>query len=205
MFVVFILRGIQTAAESLMQRELKFQLFVNIEVISYVAYGVIGVVFALLGAGYWALASAYISQNLLKAILLVIFERHSKKPQFHWESFKELFFFGRGFTIGSLSNQFALQADELVVGRWLGSGALGLYGRAYQMMIMPANLLGQVMDKVLFPAMARIQNKQERLTASFRIGLTAISFITIPVSVLIIFLAKDIVILLFGHKWLNLV
>lgn len=155
--------------------------------------------------GYWALVYAQIGQNLIKTVLLVTLERHNMKPQLHWNSIKELFFFGGGFTIARLSNQFALQADNLVVGRWLGPNALGLYGRAYQLMIMPANLFGQVMDKVLFPAMARIQKKQDQLSQAYRIGITAVAFFTIPVGIFICLLSKDIVILLFGNKWLSLV
>src|SRR5699024_11672517 len=105
-------------------------------------------------------------------------ENHSMKFSLHKESAKELLFFGGGYTIARISNQFALQADNLVVGKWLGANALGLYSRAYQLMVMPANLFGQVMDKVMFPIMSQIQNKQEQLLQSYRIGITAIAFFT---------------------------
>src|SRR5699024_6251736 len=141
-------------------------------------YGIVGLGSAFMGFDYWSLVYAQISQNLIKTLLLILVERHNMKPQLDWESAKELLFFGGGFTIARLSNQFALQADNLVVGRWLGSSALGLYGRAYQLMIMPTDLFGQVMDKVLFPAMARIQNKQKQLSKSFRVGITAVAFFT---------------------------
>lgn len=205
MSLIFLIKGFSTVAESLVQRKLKFRLFASIEVISYIVYGIIGVLCAMIDLGYWALVYAQIGQNLIKTVLLVTLERHNMKPQLHWNSIKELFFFGGGFTIARLSNQFALQADNLVVGRWLGPNALGLYGRAYQLMIMPANLFGQVMDKVLFPAMARIQKKQDQLSQAYRIGITAVAFFTIPVGIFICLLSKDIVILLFGNKWLSLV
>lgn len=205
MSVIFLLQGFSTVAQSLIQREMKFRIFVSIDVVSYIVYGVVGVSCAFFGMDYWSLVFAQISQNLLKAILLITVTRHNMRPQFHWESFKELFFFGSGFTIARISNQFALQADNLVIGRWLGADALGLYTRAYQLMVMPTNLFGQVLDRVLFPAMAHIQNKQDKLSYSFRIGITSIAFFAIPASVLMYFLAEDIVLLLLGSKWLNLV
>src|SRR5699024_4357208 len=204
MSVIFLLKGLSIVSESLIQRQLKFRSFASIEVISYTVYGFVGVSCAFMGLDYWSLVYAQISQNLIKTILLISLERHNMKPQLHWESAKELLFFGGGFTIARLSNQFALQADNLVVGRWLGSSALGLYGRAYQLMIMPTNLFGQVMDKVLFPAMARIQNKQNQLSKSYRVGITAVAFFTIPVGILMCLLSKEIVLILFGEKWLNL-
>src|SRR5699024_11477411 len=80
--------------------------------------------------------------SIVKSILLIVTENHSMKFSLHKESAKELLFFGGGYTIARISNHFALQADNLVVGKWLGANFLGLYNRAYQLMVMPANLFG---------------------------------------------------------------
>jgi len=48
-----------------------------------------------------------------------------------------------------------VNGDYLVVVRWLGVTALGLYERAYQLMAAPATLVGQVLDDVLFPRWRR--------------------------------------------------
>src|SRR5699024_10627924 len=146
------------------------------------------------------LVYAQIIQTIVKSILLIWGQKHSMIPMFHKSSAKELLFFGGGYTIARLSNQFALQADNLVVGKWLGSSALGLYSRAYQLMVMPANLFGQVMDKVLFPVMSKIQDEKEKLTQSFKIGITAVAFFTIPVGIMIALLSHEIVIILFGRQ-----
>src|SRR5690625_3252144 len=120
MSIIFLLKGVSIVSESIIQRNLRFKLFVRIEVASYIAYGFTGVLCAFLGLSYWALAIAHIVQNVFRSFLLIFSEKHSMKPQLHWKSFKELVFYGGGFTIGKLSNHFALQADNFVVGRWLG-------------------------------------------------------------------------------------
>lgn len=205
MSIIFILKGVGIVSESLLQRKLKFNIFVRITVLSYVVYGVTGVVFALLGFNYWSLVIAHILQNLVQTLLLVFSERHDMRLQLDGDSMKELIFFGGGFTIARISNQFALQADNLVVGRWLGANDLGLYSRAYQLMVMPTNLFGQVIDKVLFPAMAQVQSQEEKLTTSFRLGISTIALLTIPTSIFFVFYAKEIVLILFGKDWLELV
>src|SRR3712207_7914024 len=48
-----------------------------------------------------------------------------------------------------------LNGDNLVVTSTLGPTALGLYSRAYQLLVQPANLIGSVADKVLFPSLSR--------------------------------------------------
>src|SRR5699024_8902203 len=202
---IFILKGVGIVSESLLQRKLKFNIFVRITVLSYFVYGLSGVVFALFGFNYWSLVIAHILQNLVQTLLLVFSERHDMRLQLDGDSMKELIFFGGGFTIARISNQFALQADNLVVGRWLGPNDLGLYSRAYQLMVMPTNLFGQVIDKVLFPAMAQIQSQQEKLTTSFRLGISAIALLTIPTSIFFVFYSQEIVLILFGKDWLDLV
>lgn len=205
MSIIFILKGLSTVSESLMQRKLRFKLNAIINFISYFVYGLVGVVTALLGAGYWALVIAHIVQSIVKTVLLIIYEKHNMIPKFDFESFKELFFFGSGYTLATITNHIAVQIDNLVVGKYLGSSALGLYGRAYQLMIMPTNLFGQVLDKVLFPAMARIQEDSNQLTKSFRIGTTAVALFAIPVGIMITLLSTEIVLIIFGDKWIDLV
>lgn len=205
MSIIFILKGFSIVSESLMQRDLRFKLFASIEVVSYLAYAIVGISSAFLGYDYWSLVFAQIFQSLVKTILLITTQKHSKRLMFHKESAKELLFFGGGYTLARISNQFALQADNLVVGKWLGPSALGLYTRAYQLMVMPSNLFGQVMDKVLFPVMAQIQDDRKQLSHSFKVGITAVAFFTIPSGILICLLSKEIVIVLFGEKWVSLV
>jgi len=202
--IMFVTKGFAVISESLVQRKLKFKLLAGINIVSYLTYALVGIVLALIGFNYWALVMAQITQSIVKSILLIVTENHSMKFSLHKESAKELLFFGGGYTIARISNHFALQADNLVVGKWLGANFLGLYNRAYQLMVMPANLFGQVLDKVLFPLMAKVQNKKEPLSQSFRVGITSVAFFTIPVSLFIFIYSKEIVLILFGKRWLDL-
>ena len=63
--------------------------------------------------------------------------------------------YGVGQSMSRVGIILANQGDNLVVGRWLGAVPLGTYSRAYQLMAVPAGLLGDVLDKVLFPTMAQ--------------------------------------------------
>ncbi len=95
-------------------------------------------------------------------------------------------------------NYFALQGDNLVVGRWLGVSALGLYGRAYNLMTISVNVLGQVLDKVLFSAMAKVQNEPERLVTAYRRGTALIGLTILPISVVSYILAPELINVLLG-------
>jgi len=200
--LVFPLNGLMVVAQSLMQREFQFRKLAGIEVASYaIGTGIVGITLAFLGFGVWALAIAYIAQESLKTLAVLLVQPHSKKPQFELSTFKELFYFGGGFTIARVFNYFALQGDNLVVGRWLGVSALGLYGRAYNLMTISVNVLGQVLDKVLFSAMAKVQNEPERLVTAYRRGTALIGLTILPISVVSYILAPELINVLLGPAW----
>ncbi|HTF28020.1 MAG TPA: oligosaccharide flippase family protein, partial [Flavitalea sp.] len=93
--------------------------------------------------------------------------------------------------------------DNLVVGRMLGAAALGIYGRAYQFMVMPAGLFGNALDKALFPAMAKVQGDKPRLAKAYLTGVRLIALIAIPLSFLIFLLAPEIIRILLGPEWIE--
>jgi PST family polysaccharide transporter len=68
-------------------------------------------------------------------------------------------------------------------------------------MNLPANYLGRVLDTVLFPVMAKIQNEVPRLTKSYFTGIATISIVCAPVGILMIILAPEIVNVLLGAQW----
>src|SRR5205085_7294251 len=111
-------------------------------------YGAVGITLAVLGFGVWALVGGYLAQTLLKTTLLLAVQRHPLWPLLERRAAGELLYFGGAFTAARIGNYLAGQGDNLVVGRWLGAEALGVYGRAYQLMAGPAVLFGQVLDKV---------------------------------------------------------
>lgn len=200
--LVFLIDSLTLIAQALMQRHMKFKISTAIEVTSYlVGYGFVGILLAYMGWGVWALVVANLSQAGLFTLLMVIFQPFPKKLGFEISAFKELIFFGGGMTLAKIGNYLATQGDNIVVGRTLGAGALGIYGRAYQFMVMPASLFGNALDKALFPAMAKVQNDKQRLAKAYLAGVSVIALVSIPISLMIIFLAHEIVMVLLGSAW----
>ena len=199
---VFLLRSVSVVAEALIQRQLRFGLLARLFASSYLlGFGLLGIVLATLGFGVWALVGAHIGQALIKTSGLLFFQRHPMSPSFERKALQELLSFGAVMTIGKCFNYIATQADNVVVARWLGASALGVYSRAYQLMIMPATLFGSATNKVLFPSMALVQGERERLVVGYRSALSFVSVLTLPTSVLLFMLAPEVVFLLLGSQW----
>ena len=201
LILLFPIKGLGLVPESLAQRGLKFKQLANAETASFaVGYFVVGVPLALLDFGVWALVAAnLVAATLVTTILFVKFPVRGLMPT--RKAFGELIYFGGGYTIARIANYIALQVDYVVVGRAMGLTALGLYGRAYQLMSVPASAFGQVLDAVLFPSMAKIQDEKERLAAIYLRGVSLIAMVMMPASAGAFLLAPEIVEVLLGPEW----
>ena len=200
------LQGAGAVADALLRRDMAFRSVARIRIASYaIGYGGVGITVALLGGGLWALVAANLSQAALNTTLLLRRRPHAKRIKVSRTAFRELVSFGAGLCLGKVGNYLATEGDYLVTVKWLGVVALGLYERAYQLMAMPAILVGQVLDDVLFPAIAQIQTESERVARAYRRVAAAVGLFALPLSALVLILAPDIVNVLLGPKWHDVV
>jgi O-antigen/teichoic acid export membrane protein len=82
------------------------------------------------------------------------------------------------------------------LGAWLG-----LYGRAYQLINLPTELLNSSITTVVVPALSRLQQDTQRLRRTF---LTCYSFVlslTIPGTLICAVFAEEIISVVLGGKW----
>lgn len=204
--LIFIIDSFVVVSQSLLQRKLKLKLYALAEVISYaIGYSFIGITLAYLGFGVWALVYARLGQVLIRAVIVSWLEPHSIIPYWNHEAFKELFYFGGGYTIAKIANYLAGQGDNLVVGKLLGGGALGYYSRAYQIMVAPAALIGGSLDTALFPAMSTVQKDKKKLQNAYLRSVELIVLASLPASAIIIINAPEIVLVLLGENWTDVI
>lgn len=198
----FFFAGFGVVATSVLRRNLQFDKLMRIDVASYLfGYALVGITLAWLGYGVWALVGATLAQSSLKSVLLLLSQRHSIIPSLARQELRDLIHFGGGFTLARIFNYGATQGDYFVVGRILGPASLGVYTRAYQLMMLPGRYFGQVLSTVLFPAMAKIQNDRQRLTKTYLTGVAILSLTCAPIGVLMVVMAPEIVEVLLGPKW----
>jgi O-antigen/teichoic acid export membrane protein len=203
--VTLVLAGAAAVPTGLLQRSLRFR---STAVVDLLAAGParlgVSVGLALLGFGAEALAWAEIVAALVTAVGYSILARPAVRlmsPARVWHNLRPMIGFGSGHSITQLGNWTALNADNLVVANLLGTGALGVYTRAYNLLTEPANVLGGAADKALFPAMARVRDDAERLRTAYVRSVSLLTLVTAPVSVLLVVLAPEVVHVLLGGQW----
>lgn len=199
--VVFLIHSFSGVSESLLQKDMEFKVISIINVSSIIVYGMFSIVFALIGFGAWALVIGQITQVLFKTVLSIYKKPIGFNIKINSDSAKSLMYFGVGFTLSRVFNNLATQGDYFVVSRTLGSVHLGFYNRAYQILMVPTNVIGTVMDKVLFPLLSRYQKQHEKVRYVF-LNITAmIAMLALPITVFSIIMGEDLVYLILGPNW----
>jgi PST family polysaccharide transporter len=199
---LFPLDGVNTVARALLTRELRFRQFVACEVASYlVGYAPVSILLAWSGYGVWALVMANIAQVAVRAVTMYLAARYPLRPSLDRTASRQLLSFGFGHSMAQIGSMLSQQGDTLVVGRWLGSAALGVYGRAYTLMVMPATAFGKIVNRVLFPLMAQVQDERKRLASGYERSLAIVALVSLPVSAFLWVVAPEFIRVVLGPAW----
>lgn len=197
----FLLTAVSSTQASLLTREMDFRSLEIRQIAGTVFGGLVAIVAALLGAGAWALILQGLANAALSTVLLWTFSPWKPRLIFSKASLRELTPFGMR-VFGARFFQYANgNVDNLLVGRFLGSAALGTYSVAYNLMLAPAFRIISPIQAVLFPAFARLQNDVARLRQTWLLGNAIICAVMLPAFAGLLVVAPDFVPTVLGHRW----
>jgi O-antigen/teichoic acid export membrane protein len=187
----------------LLQRGMRFVTLAKINVLSLAASSATGVAMALLGCRYWSLVGMVIASSIVGAAAVWLAVPWVPGPPRRGSGIRSMLHFGGLGTCNSFVVFLAWNAEKLLLGRFWGADALGLYGRAYQLVTLPVHQLNAAVTGVAFPALSRIQHDAERLARSFLRGYSLLMSLTIPITIASALFAEEIVRIVLGAKWME--
>lgn len=201
----FVINGLSVQHYALLQRQMRFVALATIEVVSLIVSSAIGIVMALLGYEYWAL--------VIMPVVLTATTTVGSWVAFPWRpgrvrgstGLRSMISMGGILTCNSMVVYLAYNTEKVLLGRFWGAEALGLYGRAYQLISLPSDLLISAIATVAFPALSRLQHDAERLNRAFLRGYSIVLAMTIPTTICCALFADQIVRIMLGAKWADTV
>ncbi len=196
---LFNAAGVQHSA--LLQRQMRFTALATIETISWVVSTSVGISMAVAGFGYWSLVAAAVSLPLVTTLGLWFTTGWIPgKPRTN-VGLHSMMRFGGAVTLNSVVVYIAYNLEKVLLGRFWGADAVGLYGRAYQLINMPTDNLNSAVGEVAFSALSRVQNDPGRLKNYFLKGYSLVLALTVPITIAVALFAPDLIFVLLGPKW----
>jgi O-antigen/teichoic acid export membrane protein len=205
LFAVFSLSFFITALSStqaaLLTRDMNFRSLELRQMISYAVGAVVGVVTAALGYGAWAIILQQLTLAATSTVLLTLLTRWRPRLIFSLTSLRNLGGFGLNVFGTRLLFYANRNADNILIGRYLGPAALGLYALAYNVMLVPFSQIASPIQEVLFPAFSKVQDDVSKIASAWIRVNRVVGAISIPSLAGLIVVAPDFVAVVLGSRW----
>jgi O-antigen/teichoic acid export membrane protein len=199
----FLLGGLAVQHEALLRRQMRFTALAGAEVAALIASVATAVILAWKGAGYWALVMSQLSLGAV--YLIAMWTLCSWRPG--WPSrnagVRSMLVFGGNLTGFSIINFFARNVDNLLIGKIWGSQQLGLYAKAYQLLLLPIDQVNSPITAVAVPALSRLADDPERYRQAYMRIVQKVAIITMPGVALMIGTSDWIVRVVLGPQWMD--
>lgn len=150
----------------------------------------------------WALVIGWVFGAAARVVFSYVAEPRMPRLCIDRAVLGELIGYGKWLTASSILGYVLLSGDKLVVGRFMGTDALGFYQIAFTVSNLPATAISHVIASVMFPAYAALRHDPVRLGRLYLRSLRITSLLSVPIAVLIAVLADVFVPVLLGEKWL---
>jgi O-antigen/teichoic acid export membrane protein len=196
---LFNAAGVQHAA--ILERQMRFTTLSVIDIISLVTSTAIGIGMALRGYGYWALVATTIVTPLSYTVCVWLTTAWIPgRPRRHVGIFS-MMRFGGTLTLNGVVMYMASNLEKVLLGRFWGVDAVGIYGRAYQLINIPTDNLNSSAGGVAFAALSRLQDQPSRFRNYFLKGYALVLSLTAPITFACALFADDMVAVFLGPKW----
>jgi O-antigen/teichoic acid export membrane protein len=190
---------------AVLQRRMAFGVLARIDAGSVLVSAAVAVLLAILGAGLWSIVAQMLAASLVLNAGYTLSAGWRPGRRFSLRALREVANVGVGVAGFNVVNFGARNFDDLIIGRFLGTYALGLYGRAYMLMLLPIAQVSSAVGGVLLPALAAARERPQEARFLYLSVLGLAALMALPVLVGTLVVADSLVPVLFGAHWAALV
>lgn len=197
----FVLGALAAQHGALLTRHLRFGINAKIQISATLLSGLVSVVLAEEGFGYWALVLQTIASDLFTAILVWCYsDWRPGRPQFD-PSVKSMLSYG-GYMVGfGVLCWAALSASVLLLGRYSGAHLLGQYKQADNLSRTLLGYISQPLGNVAAPSLSRLQGEPAVYNRYYLRCIEIMGAISFPLGAACFVLAPDMVRVVLGPQW----
>lgn len=199
----FFCGGMTIQHQAILIRKMLFAKIVYLGVVADFLSIVIAIVLAVKGFGYWALVWKEVSRSIFIAIGTWIVCPWIPGLPVRNANVGKMIRFGRDVTGFNLVTYLTHNIDQILIGKFYGTGPLGIYRQASQLALLPVNILASSVRNVAQSALSVLQNDAIRYRQYYKKVVTLIGFVSMPLAVFLFIHSRHIILLLLGEKWIK--
>jgi PST family polysaccharide transporter len=201
----FLWKGLTVQHMALLHRQMKQPQIAGNQLAVNFLSNCLAVALAFYGLGYWALVWRDVISGFLYAIGVWVLCPWLPGIPSRDTKIGGLLRFGRDMTFTQILVALSFHIDSLLLGKFAGPTALGLYRQAYNLMMTPIEQLETPIWTISQSGLSRLQDDPERYRRYYQQILFVVNLATIPLGAFVVIYAKEIVSVVLGQKWMEAV
>lgn len=199
--IVLVINSFGVVQMCLLRKNLDFKYIAKANIIASILGVATAIISAYMGCGVWSLVLQQIVLSAVRVSMLWSFNKWHPRLIWSKKSFKELFGFGSYIFLGNLINNIGNKIQGVVIGKAFNASILGYYTQAKNLEDVASQSISGIIDQVSYPALAAKQHDPEGMVKVIRKMLRSISFVTMPLMVLLSLVGAQVITLCYGAKW----
>ncbi len=199
--VSILFAGLYIQHEAILSRQMRFAAIAVIEIAAISIGLIVAIVAAWYGAAYWSLV---LNQFVMTLVTVVgVWTACKWRPGLptRGAGVRSMLAYGGNLTGFNVTTFLARNLDNALIGKFWGAYQLGVYSRAYQMLLMPMQQINAPFAAVAVPALSRLADSPERYRDAYLKILQKIAMLTMPLVVFMMGTSDWLTLFLLGSKW----
>lgn len=197
----FVFSGLSVQHEALLKRQMRFFSLASTEIASILLGTITAILAAWHGLGYWSLVVSSLVTSATYAVGVWLMCNWLPGWPVRDSGVKAMLRFGGNLTGSNLINFISRNLDNLLIGRFWGPQQLGLYNRAYQLLLLPLEQINAPLDGVAITALSKLTGTPERYRKAYIRILEKLAILTMPGIALMVVTSDWLVRLVLGSQW----
>lgn len=201
--LVNILHAGYFVQDALLNKQLKFKLLAQRNVMALFFSGMIAIALAYFGYGVWSLVSLTLLRALFINIYLWTKSVWKFSLRFSYASFRQNFSFGFRMMLTVITNVLFNNLNNLLIGKYYSKADLGYYYQARKLRDLPVESACGVLNKTSGPLLAKSQADLSALRITYFRIIRIAAICIVPIVTLLFITGRDLITVLFSAKWVD--
>ena len=200
--LIIIIKSLYLVQKTILTINLDFKKQMIVNLFSTIISGIVSIILAFRGFEVWSLVYFQLLTNILSALLFWYYSNWFPKRIFDVQRIRYHYNFGYKLMLSTIINSIFNYIFDILIGKYYSSSQLGFYNRASTFQKFPTMLLGRSVNRVTYPIFSKISENLDQMKQALRKINKLVIYVYTPFMFLLIFNAKQIIVLLLTEKWL---
>ena len=197
----FLIGAFGTQHGALLVRKMQFARQAVANIAGAVLGLAISIVFALRGFSYWSLVWGTLFGGLAGTVLLIMLSPFSPGWFSRGSGVRDMLGFGANVTANSIVSYFYRNIDNIIIGKIWGPVELGVYSRAYSLLMLPVNAIKGPLEAVAFSSLCKLQDRPNEFRQYFRTLVRISALLSMPFCGMMLACSAPLIMIALGPQW----